>query len=243
MSEEAVEKVEFVPTDLGQALGDDSPSTPEVVEPEPEAEKVEETKEPEAETKEGEAKPEPEDQASNFAELRSIVKELKQENTDLKSKPQEPEKVPDVFEDQEAYTAHLNKTFDSKMLNMSVEMAKEQFNDYDDMEARFIKEAETNPAILGNINGKANQALAVYREGKKLMELDKIGDPVQYRATLKAEIIAELKADSEKTTETKATEKEALTKSLPDDLTSETSAGNRKPAEAPSHTSLDALFP
>lgn len=233
---------EFVPTSLDVIMGevDDTPPVIETkVEVEPE--KVEEEAAPEEEVPKEEPEPK-EDQASNFAELRSVIKEIKQENTELKAK-QEPEKVPDIFEDQAGYTAHLEKKFSNSLLNMSEDMVKEQFDDYDTMLDRVVKEAETNPAIRANLQHKPNVALAVYKEGKRLTALDLIGDPVKFEANLRARILEENKAGAGADEETAAKEKAELKKALPDDLTSESNAGSRTEKEVFKPTTMDTLFP
>jgi hypothetical protein len=107
---------------------------------------------------------------------------------------------------------------------------------------RVVKEAETNPAIRGNISGKPNVALAVYKEGKRLTELDKIGDPVEFRAKLKAEIMEEMKTEAGADKDAVAKEKKALKDALPDDLTSESNAGKRAEKKVFKPTDLDAIL-
>ena len=238
-------EVEFVPTSLESVMGNVADDTPQA-EPEPEAaeetpEKVEEEQAP-VEPEKVEAKEEPEEKANNFAQLREVTKTQKARIEELEATQKEPAKAPDVFEDQEAYTKHIESSVDNKLLGLSVTMVKEQYEDYDDVEARFIKEAETNPAIIGNVQGKSNMALAVYREGQKLLELDKIGDPVEYRAKIKAEILAELKSEGTDAEVKAKEEKQKLKDSLPDDISSEGSAGNRAKKEVFEPTSLDTIL-
>ena len=240
------EAVEFVPASLDVALDlvDDTPAPPE---PEvvAEVETVEET--PNAEEVAEEPKPEPEiepvkdEQATNFAQMREIVKAQKAEIEALKA-PQEPVKAPDVFEDQEAYTQHLEQKFESKLLNMSEEMVKAQYDDYDKMLELVVAEAEANPSIRNNIANQPNAALAVYNEGQRLQKEAKYKDP-NYEANLKAEMKLEILAELEKNATLEADTKAALRNALPDDLTSESNAGGRTTKEVFTPTSLDALLP
>lgn len=237
------EEVEFVPTSLDVVMGGEVDDAPEVTEPEA----VEVEKEPEVAAEEETPNSEPEaepvkaDEADNFAKARDVMKTQKARIAELEAGQAVPEKVPDVFEDQEAYTAHLEQKFDNKLLDMSEEMVREQFDDYEDMKARVFKEAETNPAIRGNITGQ-NIALSVYREGKRLIRDDVLKDPeyeVKVEARLRAKIEAEMQGKEVKGAE----DKKALEESLPDDLTSESSTGNRPKEKGFTPTTLDNIFP
>ncbi len=237
MSEE-----QFVPTSLDVVMGGEVVDAPVVtaepeVEATPEPEAVEEKPNETEETAKAEESEEP-SQVDNFAQLREVTKTQKARIAELEASQKEPEAAIDVFEDQAGFTQQLESKFDNKLLSMSEEMVKEQFDDYDAMLERVVKEAETNPSIRGNIAGKQNVALAVYKEGKRLTELDAIGDPTTYREKIRAEIQAEMKVDADKAQKTKTKIKD----SLPDDLTSEGSTRNSPKDKPFEPTSLDAIL-
>lgn len=79
-------------------------------------------------------------------------------------------------------------------LEMSVEMAKSQYKDYDEVSAVFIKAAENNPKLLESILAQSHPANAAYQEGKRLMFESKYGKtPDEIKQKIMAEAEVELR--------------------------------------------------
>lgn len=238
---------EFVPTSLDVALGgtDDTPPA-EVVEVEEKPAEEAETKSDEAETKvetkDDEVK---QDKQDNVIAMRELIASQSKELKTLKKV--EPKPAPDVIDDPDGFREHLTKEFDGKLsknkAEMSESMARQQFKDYDTVAERFYKELEASPEIGVKIQNSSHPAMALYEQGQKLLELDEIGDPKEFKAKMKAEILAELKDETNDTATKKDEEKASLKAKLPDDLTSESNAGTRVTKVKFEPTSLDALFP
>lgn len=239
MSEE-----EFVPTSLDSVMGgtDDTPQDTVV---EVEEKPVEEVKaeEPVEETKTED--PVKQDKQDNVIAMRELIASQSAELKEFKKVPAEP--APDVIDDPDGFREHMTKEFDIKLsqnkAEMSETMAQQQFDDYKVVSERFYKELEASPEIGVKIHNSSHPAMEVYKQGKKLLQLDDIGDPTEFKAKMKAEILAELKDEtSTKVTEAEK-EKASLKDKLPDDLTSEANAGARKGPTWAGPTSLDNMFP
>jgi hypothetical protein len=75
------------------------------------------------------------------------------------------------------------------------EQAREQYPDYDEVFEYVQSKAQENPALVQEILSKPNPAVAAYKLGKQLREMQAMQDPQAYKASLKAEILAEMKAE------------------------------------------------
>lgn len=78
-------------------------------------------------------------------------------------------------------------------INMSREFAKEQYDDYEEMEELFAEEAERNPALVTEMLQHAAPALFAYKTAKHLKTVKEAQDG-SLEARLRAQITAELEA-------------------------------------------------
>lgn len=215
--------------------------------PEPEAEQpaepVEEQEpqpeeEPEAEA--AEAEPEPDDPKTvplpTFLALRDKLKEL-ESKVEARPKP-EPEKLPprpDIFEDPQGAAAWDARFIHMRDLNRSERLARREYG------ADFVDEAY-NAAVAAGMAQQFAQSQFGWEDmaewHKKNVEAAKaqevaseIGDPAAYKEKLRAEIMAEVKA-------------ELAAKQIKDlpSLANETSIGGRSAPSVPSFTDLDDIL-
>lgn len=98
--------------------------------------------------------------------------------------------------------------------------AREAHPDYDEVLAEVEAHCAENPAIGPQILNSPNPAIAAYRYGKQLRDMKAMQNPEEYRAKLKAEILAELQKESE----AKEAARRKLADSIPPDLATVRSA-------------------
>lgn len=146
---------------------------------------------------------------------------------------QQPEKIPDMFQDPEAYTRFFHEQLESRSqnarLDLSEEMAREKYGD----------EAADAALAAARAAGVTQQFLTKRHPWGELIKwhqqqaaAQEIGDPVAFREKLRAEILAELQAD----------QAAKQIKSAPPSMANETSIGGRTPTAA-NFTKLDDLLP
>lgn len=108
-------------------------------------------------------------------------------------------KMPDVFEDQEAFVnalkSELNETRTRDRIELYREIQAEQYPDYIEKEQAFIELAKQNPILITQMNQAKNPARFVYEQMVKLEEFEKSKNIDSYREKLKAELMAEVKAE------------------------------------------------
>lgn len=76
---------------------------------------------------------------------------------------------------------------------MSEDMARAKYTDFEPVVGEFLKAAESNPALIAQMNNQRNPAEFAYRQGLLHRELAAVnGDPVAYRAKIRAEVEAEI---------------------------------------------------
>ena len=89
-----------------------------------------------------------------------LEKELEELRASLDKKE---EKAPDVFDDQEAYTKHLEQKFESKtkeqILNVQRDMMLEFKPDYEEKEKAFFEVAKDNPALIQQARNTHTQSV------------------------------------------------------------------------------------
>lgn len=96
--------------------------------------------------------------------------------------------------------AELRQENQTAMLNMSEAQAMARHEDYGDKYATFVGMATENPSLVQKMLASPDPAEFAYQEASKKASLDEIGeDPAAYKARIKAEILAELKADKTET--------------------------------------------
>lgn len=176
----------------------EEPTTPEVQTPEAEA--VAEAEAPQEEAPEEAAQEpakEPEAPMVPLAALQEVRQQLKELKALTTPAPQ-PVKVPDMHEEPEAYTAHVAQQMQQHVIGTKLETS------------RFLAEREFGAEVVNqafeyfNENPEGSQALlahpspfhAAVEEFNKHKVAQEIGsDPAAYAARIKAEALAEAKAE------------------------------------------------
>ncbi len=113
-----------------------------------------------------------------------------------KLQPQTQPKAPDLYEDPDKFRAgmltEVQQTVLNERLNMSEMMVRSQFEDADPAIAAFMEASQANPAMRAQVMQQPHPYKAVYDEGKRILAMQEIGDPVAYKEKLRAELMAEL---------------------------------------------------
>lgn len=119
----------------------------------------------------------------------------------LAEREKEPEKRPDVFEDQEAFADSIEAKQEQKLrqatLNIERKMMMRLHSDYESVEASVLEEMGNNPALKSYLQQSENVAEAVYEYGKQRAEFNEVlgFKKDETLAKLKAEIKAELEKE------------------------------------------------
>lgn len=197
-------------------------ATPEAVTPTPEKVETPETPAPAATT----ATEPKKDSAVPLAALRAERdkrQRLEAELAELRQKAEQ-EKRPGFFEAPEQYLQSIvqqtQQQANQRLYAALEEQAREQYPDYDEVFAEVEAHCHENPAAGQKILSSANPALAAYRFGKQLRDMKAMENPAEYRAKLKAEILAELQREHLAKEEAKRKAAEAI----PPDLATTRSA-------------------
>lgn len=232
---------------------DDMNAEPEVEEETPEQPEPEKGDEPEQETpaedeKEPEAPPAPEspkkDDRVPYAAMKSerekrqaYEKRVAELEKALKEKESPP---PSFYEAPDEYVNHVASQVQQQAMTRLYaaleEQARDTYPDYDEVFAEVEEHCANDPAAARQIMQSPNPALAAYKFGKQRREMAAMQNPDEYRAKLKAEILAELQAEQ-------AAKDEARRKAdaaIPPDLANARSAGD---APASTGSILSELFP
>lgn len=204
----------------------------EPVEPEPEAE-IEETTTAENEQEEPvevapAATKEPESEWTKAAVLdeRRKRQEMQRENEELKARlaeRQEQKKAPDVFEDQEGFSNHISETIRNEVLRNKVEMSqelmREKYDDYDEKEEKFVEMMRENPELQQKMLRSAMPAKFVVETVLKAERLKAMENIDEYESKLRADIESKVRAELE-AEYGKKLESEAKTRSIKPSLAS-----------------------
>lgn len=106
---------------------------------------------------------------------------------------------PDPWLDPEGYMRFQQAQQDdvrfADRVELSQELMRSKHEDYDAVEQVFIEECKTNPFLRSQLRTAPFPARLAYEQGKKLMALREIGDPVAYRAKIEAELKAKFEAE------------------------------------------------
>jgi len=97
---------------------------------------------------------------------------------------QDPQEIANFVSQQQLVTA----------ISMSREFAREQYADYDEMEALFEEEAQRNPALIAELRQHAAPALFAYKTAKSLKTVREAQDG-SLEARLRAEIEQKVRAE------------------------------------------------
>lgn len=171
---------------------------------------------------------------------RDKKRKLEQELEQLRSQ-KEPEKAPDVFDDQEAYTKHMQKEISTQAFNIKAEMseylARRDHPDLDKDIETFKELAKENPALSQQIYAAASPYHEIHDIVDKHNRYQDMQNVDQLEARLRTELEEKIRAEFEN----KAKSKEELRSSVPTSLVGETSQGD--PSKLPSKpTSLSSIL-
>ena len=100
---------------------------------------------------------------------------------------------PDVYVQQHLQSVEVRTT--ARMFAALEDSAREQFPDYDDVTGPVIEQAHSNPALAQQIVQSGNPALAAYKLGKQMAEMERMRDPAAYRAQIEAEVRQKVEAE------------------------------------------------
>ncbi|HEY7823643.1 MAG TPA: hypothetical protein VIG24_12450 [Acidimicrobiia bacterium] len=113
----------------------------------------------------------------------------------------EPQKVPDVFEDQEGFTRYIQDQVSQATWQARVdttqELMRERHEDYDAKEAKFLEMATENPALLQDPAFQRNPAKYAYEVVTKAEKFEQMQNVDQYEAKLRAELETKLRKELE----------------------------------------------
>ena len=170
----------------------------EVVETPPVVETVEtpETPAPEVPTT-----PEPKEEHVPLAALKAERAKRQEYEARLRQYEQEMQRqpIPDFNQSPDGYVqAVLNQhsqQMQVRMLGALEAQAREMYPDYDEVFEIVQESAESNPVLTQQILQAPNPAMAAYKLGKQLREMQAMQDPDAYRAKIEAEIRAKVDAE------------------------------------------------
>lgn len=147
------------------------------------------------------------------------------ELAELRGKQQQ-EQAPNFFEAPDEYVQHLmsraQRQANERLYAALEAQARETYTDYDEVCAEVQAHVAENPAVVPQIMGSPNPAVAAYKFGKQLREMKALQDPVAYRAAIRAEVVAELQKEAE----AREAAKRKAVDSIPPDLASARSASS-----------------
>lgn len=238
-----------------------NPEEPEVVAEEPEKEPdapeptAEDTAEPEKGDKEPDAPPAPAEEKQEIptvpiASLQDERRKRQELERRLAAMEQqrEPEPVPDIIEEPEAFVAHQDQKRQQERLQDRVAISEEIVRtsvgeeEYAKAEAAFTDEMANNPSLAAEAMRAQNPAMFMYKTGKAVLDRQEIGDPKEYAAK---QVAAALEAQKATMAEEIAKQvQEQVAKLVPKSLADDASAGARTPqtpVEA-EHVPIDQLL-
>lgn len=130
--------------------------------------------------------------------------------------------------------AALQQQMVTERFNTSEMMVRDKFTDVDEFVDPFMEEVRKNPALAAQLHSHPHPWKFAYDEGKRMKFAQEIGaDPDAYRKKLRAEVEAELRAES--------SGKQPST-NLPQSLAGARSSGTRG-ATWTGPTPMDTMFP
>lgn len=179
-------------------LSDEAPD--EVVEEQIEAPEVAETVEqPEAPAPEVPTTPEPREEHVPLAALKAERAKRQEYEALIRQYEQAQQPKPDFYEAPEQYVQSLLQQHDQhvtqRMLGALEAQAREVYQDYDEVFEILQDSAEGNPMLVQWVMQAPNPAMAAYKLGKQLREMQAMQDPGAYRAKIEAEIRAKVDAE------------------------------------------------
>lgn len=185
------------------------------------------------------------DERSKRREHEDRVRNLEAEIAALKvhqNQRQEPQKqpeAPDPWEDPEAAIKHAvsqaNNEFAQRMAAQSEALARERYDDYDQVIAALGEAAKADPGLPQRIWSDPAPGFAAYKEAKRFQAAREIGDPVAFKQKLEGEI-AGLKAELE------AARDQKPAPSLPQSMAGGANVGNRSGPKWSGPTTVEDHF-
>lgn len=173
-----------------------------------------------------------------IAEANKKVDAFQKMAIDERNKRQQAETKPDFWEDPDSAIGAISEDFNTKLqtmqTNMMVEVMKSTHDDYSEMEALFIADAEENHALIAQMSESGNPAKFAYDYGKTKTQMAEMSDPDAYRAKIEAEVRAKLEAEQQD-----KIEKEIRKHNVPSSIANERSSGGTVPTARPE---LDKLI-
>lgn len=106
--------------------------------------------------------------------------------------------LPDMFEDPEGYTAAIIQQTEQRMLSFKLDtseaMARQRHPDFDEKMQAFQQAVQRRPDLAQQMLGELDPAGFAYKVGSDFLELNQLGSLDAYKAQIRAEIEAELRA-------------------------------------------------
>ena len=141
----------------------------------------------------------------------------------------EAEPAPDIFEDQAAYTQHLQQKIDNDRFNdkanMSEFFARKEYADLDSKVELFKELKLTNPALEAQVLNAASPYHEIVDIVNKHETMEKMQNIGEYEATTRAEIEAKVRAEIKAEMEGKLQADKNLRESIPTSLVDAPSKG------------------
>ena len=165
-------------------------------------------------------------------------RELKEFREQQDKAKKEAPKLPDYFENPDAYNAAIeqmvqervtgleqkvNQQMSQAWLSMSERAAKARYQDFDEKLEAFSLEAQTNPVLAAQMMQSPDPGDYVYQTGKKLMALSSTPDLDTLREQIRNELLAEMKQGEDA--------KKAKLAAVPKSLSREQSASGPRESE------------
>ncbi len=234
----------------------DEPATvPEVAE-EPanqEQQAVESEEEPKAVEKEEESTTDSQEQPEKpetvplkaLMEVRKQKQALERQLAELGNK-KEPEKAPDVFENQQGYTEYVGKQIDSAVFNeranMSEFYARREFPDLDDKVEKYKELLSSNPGLQTQVMSAPSPYHEIADIVDKHQKYEQMQNIDEFEAKTRAEIEAKVRAEIEEELKGKYEADANLRKSIPKSLVNAPSVGTLSKQPDPGPTPLSKIF-
>jgi hypothetical protein len=123
--------------------------------------------------------------------------ELEKELQAIRAKPPEQPKAPDFFEDPNKYREYVERTVEDRLLNerlnMSEMIVRQAFPDAEEAIAAFMEAAQANPAVVTQALSQPHPYKVVYDEGKRMLAMKQIGDPLTYEQRVREKLLSDEK--------------------------------------------------
>lgn len=131
----------------------------------------------------------------------------------------DPEKAAQTMQQQLSQQAFNTK------LELSQDMMRGQFEDYDDLETEFVDLAKQDPRLIQEMQQAPNPARFAYETAKKAREYEAMKDVDSYKAKLRQQVEAELRKELEAEQQQKAEKQQRKRDAIDPSLASSTSNG------------------